>query len=261
MYQNRTYRKCLNIILAAILVTAGLASLLTAAGISGSCIAHAAEGGGTWVATSTPSYKHPVTGAIEDSGDNESIGQGMTESVLYRKALIEKNASGEYYATMRIYMLDNISDISFAVQSRGDSGWNSVTAEKTQENKGGDYCADYRIKIPDQNAIVRLSVNVTARGREVVFFASFSDLKEGHGNFVAEMASSGSSGDDVEGLTTSLDNEKDSSAKTSDKAESLPAISWVLVLQCILIILVPSLVIGGGLMAVIVWLRNREEIE
>ena len=56
MYQNRTYRKCLNIILAAILVTAGLASLLTAAGISGSCIAHAAEGGGTWVATSTPSY-------------------------------------------------------------------------------------------------------------------------------------------------------------------------------------------------------------
>ena len=158
-------------------------------------------------------------------------------------------------------MLDNISDIKFAVQSRGDSGWNSVSADKTQENKGGDYCADYRIKIPDQNAIVRLSVNVTAMGREVVFFTSFSDLKEGHGNFVAEMASSQGSGDDVEGLTTSLDSEKDSSAKTSDKAESLPAISWVLVLQCILIILVPSLVIGGGLMAVLIWLRNREEIE
>ena len=88
MYQNRIYRKGLDLILTAILVLAGLASVLTAAGITDCGSVHAAEGG-TWVATSTPSYKHPVTGAIEDSGANESIGQGMTESVLYRKALIE----------------------------------------------------------------------------------------------------------------------------------------------------------------------------
>ena len=45
----------------------------------------AAESGTAYLATATPYYKHPVTGKIEDPGQNEGIGQGMTESSERRK--------------------------------------------------------------------------------------------------------------------------------------------------------------------------------
>ncbi len=39
----------------------------------------------------TPYYSHPVTGVIEDPGNNPGIGQGMTENVLSPQALVEHN--------------------------------------------------------------------------------------------------------------------------------------------------------------------------
>lgn len=281
----------------------------------------AAESGTAYLATATPYYKHPVTGKIEDPGQNEGIGQGMTESVLKGgKGLIEVTDSGKFYATVRFYMMDNISNVRFWAQERGSSGWSRVSARIMQENAGGQYCSDFRMRIPSQNAILRASMYVSAMGRNVVFYIGFSNLKKGSGNFIVSVSNSaGSSGaaasknssggtsagssqtsgsvsdsssatglqsgtsgetaadgtvladenseltadgdllDSADGLTTSQD--ETAQASSSEKEESLPALSWVLVLQCILIVLVPALVVGGVLMALLIYIKNREEIE
>lgn len=252
---------------------------------------YAAESGTAYLASATPSYKHPVTGKIEDSGQNEGIGQCMTESVLYKKALVEITDSGAAYATVRLYMMDNISKIRFWVQEKGASGWSKSSAQIMQENIGGKYCSDYRIKLPSKSAIIKMRMYVSAMGRDVTFYARLSGLKEGHGNFITSVAAStkksnstdstaasASSGntaadkattasgegsellEDEDGLTTSQDQETEQ-AKASGASESLPALSWVLVLQCILIILIPALVVGGGLMGLLIYIKNREELE
>ena len=261
---------------------------------------HAAESGTAYLAAATPYYKHPVTGKIEDPGQNEGIGQGMTESVLYKKALVEITDSGKTYATVRFYMMDNISKVKFWAQNRGASGWSSTSYQIMQENIGGKYCSDFRVNIPSKTAIVKARMYVSAMGRNVIFYMNFSNLKEGHGNFITSVSAStkssggssaasgstGSSGtqaaasagsaadtaaaddgtgaagdgtlDDTQGLTTSQDQTQEAAAVSSGSV--LPALSWVLVLQCVLIILVPALIVGAALMGLLIYIKNREEI-
>lgn len=302
----------------------------------------AAETGTAYIAKATASYKHPVTGVIEDAGNNEGLGQSMTESVLHAKALIEKTESGKIYATVRIFLTDNISDIKFWTQKRGASSFNSVSATLMQENIGGVYCSDYRFQIPSEDAVVKASFYVTLMGRDVVFFFDFSNLKEGSDDFlvsvgqgttseqtkessanqtvetattetktevleventtktssteetskettaseekeeetkaeessdetkVAEETTESSSGMDLineaEGLVLSDDTLlQDTSDQTAEDTENstantvIPALSWTLVWQCILIITLPSLIIGSALFGALIFLKKREE--
>ena len=76
---------------------------------------------------------------------------------------------------------------------------------------------------------------------------------------IRDLTADGDLLDSADGLTTSQD--ETAQASSSEKEESLPALSWVLVLQCILIVLVPALVVGGVLMALLIYIKNREEIE
>lgn len=325
-----------------------LVALLCVSGLKVST--QAAETGTAYIATATASYKHPVTGVIEDSGNNEGLGQSMTESVLNSKALIEKTDSGKLYATVRIFLTDNISDIKFWTQKRGASSFQSVSATLMQENIGGVYCSDYRFQIPAEDAIVKASFYVTPMGRDVIFFFDFSNLKEGSDDFIvsvnqssaSEQTKSASSAQTVETATTESKVEavetqsttKSSSTKeTSETAEkssqesktdeatseesdeqeettkteatktetadesssgmelineadglvlsddtlleadseqtdavedsadtmTIPALSWILVWQCILIITLPSLIIGGAVFGMLIFLKKREE--
>ncbi|MFR6437630.1 MAG: heme-binding Shp domain-containing protein, partial [Peptoniphilaceae bacterium] len=72
------------------------------------------------------SYSHPVTGAIEDSGKNEGIGQGMAEGVLDPQALYEE-VGGKRMLTIRLHMMDNVSKVSIAAEKRGASGFSNVS--------------------------------------------------------------------------------------------------------------------------------------
>jgi len=144
--------------------------------------------GTAYIADVKRDYNHPVTGQSEDSGNNEEIGQPMVESVGYGQALIEKENTGNTYATIRMYMMDNISNVSFQTQERGASSWNNVSANIMQENMAGEYCSDYRLLIPSENAIVKVQAYVTPMGRAVVFFMSFSNLQEGNTDFIVSVA-------------------------------------------------------------------------
>lgn len=129
-----------------------------------------------------PSYKHPVTGNVEDSGGASSYatGQGMVESVMGTSGMLEETESGAYYLTVRMSLMDMTSKHTFQVQKRGDSHWNPVSATVTgngsdKNGKTSDFC----FSVPDKNSIVRASMYVEPMGRNVVFYASLRNLKEG----------------------------------------------------------------------------------
>ena len=137
-----------------------------------------------YLAKATPYYKHPVTGKIEDPGNNEGLGQSMTESVLYSKALIEEISDGKTYATIRIFLTDNISNVRLWSQRTAKDSWTKASAVIMQENMNGKYCSDYRLQIPDKTAILRMRFYVEPMGRDVVFYIRFSNLKKGSGDFI-----------------------------------------------------------------------------
>ena len=125
-------------------------------------------------------YSHPVTGAIEDAGKNEGIGQGMAEGVLDPQALYEE-VGGKRLLTIRLHMMDNVSKVSIAAQKRGASGFNEVSYDSPQ---GGGEWKDFRFQLPAKDCVIRLSLFIDAMGREVVFYGDMGNMTPGNTDFV-----------------------------------------------------------------------------
>lgn len=258
----------------------------------------AAEQAKVYVTKATSYYKHPVTGEVEDIGKNEGLGQPMTESVLHPKALLEVDSSGKLYATVRFFLTDHISEVSFSTQKRGETSFKKVSYEITQENIGGTYCSDYRIQIPSEDAIVRAQIYITAMGREVIFYCDFSNKKAGKGDFIAtvgtenikqqeivvtkvteepqvveaseEQGEQGEQGEEVAEPTEAptieptevpiIESTEDINKENVEVQKIIPSsLSWMLVLQSIIIITVPSISILIFYFLICLFLQRKEK--
>lgn len=142
-----------------------------------------AASNGIYTATATPHYRNPLTGKIEDSGgeDSEVLGQSMTESATYTKALVEVDSNGNTYITVRLKLMDNIQNPTFKVDG------SSVSASLMQEDYSAN-TADYRMKVASENSVIRCSMYVVPMGRDVIFFITVSNLKSGSGDFVRSIS-------------------------------------------------------------------------
>lgn len=138
---------------------------------------------GIYTATATAHYRHPTTGVIEDSGGENSavLGQSMTESATNKKALVEVDASGNTWITVRLNLMDNIQSPKFQVDGR------SVSASLMQEDYGSN-TADFRLKANSEKSIIRCNMYVTPMGREVIFYITMGNLKSGSGDFVTSIS-------------------------------------------------------------------------
>lgn len=138
---------------------------------------------GIYTATATPHYRNPLTGKIEDSGgeDSEVLGQSMTESATYTKALVEVDSNGNTYITVRLKLMDNIQNPTFKVDG------SSVSASLMQEDYSAN-TADYRMKVESENSVIRCSMYVVPMGRDVIFFITVSNLNSGSGDFVTSIS-------------------------------------------------------------------------
>lgn len=172
---------------------------------------------GVYTAAATAHYRHPVTGVIEDSGGEgqEALGQAMTESALYKTALVEVDASGNTYITIRLQLMDNIKNPSFKVSSGGSGSFSGVSVKKMQASGN---TADYRMKVPGENAIIRCSMDVIAMGRPVIFYITVSGLKSGHGDFITSIKTESSSNENSSGGSSS--GSGNSSGSSSSKESS-----------------------------------------
>lgn len=180
---------------AAAVLTAVTVGILSAAAVfsqNGNPV-YAAENG-IYLANANPSYRNPSTGAIEDSGGEGSavLGQSMTESATYGKALIEADPAGNTYATIRMQLMDNIENPQFQVDG------SSVSATLMQEDYSSN-TADYRFRVNSENSVVRVNMYVTAMGRDIIYYITFSGLGEGSGDFITSVTveeKGGSTGSD-----------------------------------------------------------------
>lgn len=168
-----------------------------------------AASGNVYTCVIHPSYAHPVTGVIEDSGGEASYatGQGMVDGAIYTTGILEVTDSGEYYLTIRMSLMDYTSNHSFWVQNAGDSGWSSpavgVTGNGTDNNGA---TADICMQVPGENCVVRGSMYVEAMGRDVIFYLYPSDYTAGNNtnmNATIVTEASGSSGTGNSGSTSS----------------------------------------------------------
>lgn len=132
------------------------------------------------IAKTTPYYSHPVSGVIEDPGNNPGIGQGMTENVVSPQALVETTDDGRIFLTVRYNLANYIKNETFAVQNYGDQDFYSVSAEITGQT---EETRDYRFEIPSKNIVVRATFFVGPMGRDVIFYYTISDFVEGNTDF------------------------------------------------------------------------------
>lgn len=154
---------------------------------------YAAETGKTYIATTQAHYVHPVTGEVADSGNNEAIGQPMTENITNSKALVEQTDSGSMYATLRLSMMDSISNVRFSTQEWGGDGWNLVSSTVMQENVGGDYTSDFRFAIPSESVVIKVEFYVAPMGRDISYFVIFTNFEEGSLDFIVSIDNTGTS--------------------------------------------------------------------
>lgn len=142
-----------------------------------------AASNGIYTATATPHYRNPLTGKIEDSGgeDSEVLGQSMTESATYTKALVEVDSNGNTYITVRLKLMDNIQNPTFMVDG------STTSASLMQEDYSAN-TADYRMKVASEKSVIRCSMYVVPMGRDVIFFITVSNLNSGSGDFVTSIS-------------------------------------------------------------------------
>ena len=120
-------------------------------------------------------YEHPVdwkSKKILEEVHRKQLGEGMVEGAISSKGLLEVTDAGDYYLTFRISLVDYTSDLSFSVQKRGESRFQtqSVTQTATGKDNNGT-TKDLRIKLSSQDSIIRCSMYVKPMGRNVIFIS------------------------------------------------------------------------------------------
>ncbi|MDO4268437.1 MAG: heme-binding Shp domain-containing protein [Eubacteriales bacterium] len=175
------------------LLTVMAALVLTA--LAGSGTAWAMEAG-AYLVTVTPSYTDPETGRIEDPGNNEAIGQGMTQKLCGPQGLLEVDAAGNMYLTVRYFMSQFVSDVSF--EERNGGSYQSRSWERVQERAAVSGASnidekygstDYRIPIGSTDSVFRGKAYIEPMGRSVVYFFTISGPTAGSGDFVTSAVS------------------------------------------------------------------------
>lgn len=168
---------------------AGFASARLACALAGACLAllavaalpGAAFAASVYTATATPSYAHPGTGAIEDSGgsDSQVLGTSMVESATDSAAFVEVDDAGNRYVTIRLKLQNMVSDIQFQVDNSWTGSFSPISADIVQEDTSA-HSADFRMAVSDESAVFRCSMYVTPMGRNVVFYITLSNYVEGN---------------------------------------------------------------------------------
>ena len=114
------------------------------------------------------------------------LGQSMTESALNKAALVEVDPQGNTYVTVRLNLMDNIQNPQFQVDGSRNGNFSAVSATVMQEDFT-ENTTDFRMQVPDENAIIRCNMYVIPMGRDVIFYITVGDLKSGSGDFIASV--------------------------------------------------------------------------
>ncbi|MCL2529468.1 MAG: hypothetical protein FWE41_03955 [Coriobacteriia bacterium] len=121
-----------------------------------------------------PSYVNPITGQIEDQGNNPGLGQGMVENLILKTpATLLIDAEGTVFITFRVGLVEESKD--FRIELLDENGAvkkavpYNIVAEQPDKNT-----QDLQISVPSVDSILRVSLVSIPMGREVVGFLQFA---------------------------------------------------------------------------------------
>jgi len=152
-------------------ITLGLVVLLTGALFAPLSVAVAAE---EQSLQAVASYVNPITGQIEDQGNNPGLGQGMVENLILKTpATLLVDAQGTIFITFRVGLVEESKD--FRIELLDENGAvikavpYNIVAEQPDKNT-----QDLQISVPSADSILRISLVSIPMGREVVGFLWFA---------------------------------------------------------------------------------------
>lgn len=156
-------------------------------------VALAAEETSVSTATATAHYSHPVTGAIEDSGGSSSavLGQSMVEGVTGTQALVEVDAEGSTWVTVRFSLINEVSDVAFSYDVDGSGAAYADAPATLMQQDDVNETGDFRFSVPSVDSVIRCSLYVAPMGRSVVFFITLSDAVAGNAAGFVESVAAG----------------------------------------------------------------------
>ena len=144
-----------------------------------------------FTATAAANYANPDTGAIEDAAgeSNTTLGQSMVTGIVQPVALVEKDAQGKTFVTLRFKLANDIGDVLVATDASNSGQFGAESAAQNMQSLAEDEMGDYRFEVPDENATIRVNMFVEPMGRNVVYFVKLDSLVEGNpGGFVESVS-------------------------------------------------------------------------
>lgn len=125
-----------------------------------------------------PSYVNPITGAIEDSGQNPDLGQGMSENLIMRTPATKLvDSEGSIFITFRVGLVAESQDLAVELLDEQGSPARSIPYSII-EDFPEDNTRDIRIMVPDPDPMLRISLISIPMGREVICFTTFAPAGE-----------------------------------------------------------------------------------
>ena len=152
---------------------------------------------GVYTGSVTTSYYNPDTGNIDDGGTaNAALGEGMCRSATAETALVEIDADGNIWITIRLLLQSSCKNITFYARTAYDS-YAQVSYDIMAEDSGND-SIDYRFKASSAGVKLKCTMYVTPMGRDVLWYLYLdtSTLASGSGDFVVSI-DTGDTGDDT----------------------------------------------------------------
>ena len=169
-------------------------ALLTAGLSFGSSVSAYALSAGTYTVTVKPYYRDPVTGVIEDPGNNEAVGQGMCERMCGSTGLLEVESDGSMYLTVRYYLSSFVHDPSFEERTSGGSSFGSTISYQIMQTKAPVEGAaniedkygytDFRLPVSSIDSTFRGKAYINPPGKHVVYYFQASNPVAGSGDFI-----------------------------------------------------------------------------
>lgn len=139
---------------------------------------------GVYTASVVTSYYNPDTGNVDDGGTaNAALGDGMCRSATAKTGLVEKDAEGNIWVTIRLLLQSNCKDVAFYTRTGYDT-YSQVSYDIMAEDSAND-SIDYRFKVSDAGVKIKGTMYVTPMGRDVLWYlyVDTSTLASGSGDF------------------------------------------------------------------------------
>lgn len=148
---------------------------------------------GNYSVTVVPTYQNPVTGEIEDVGQNPSLGGMMVQAQVQSVGYVEITENGEIYLNTRWNQADANIYATFETSTTGEGDWYVRDYEVTNQVEAGEYefmgntfaatVTDYRFQLDTLNDVIRCTNYVEAMGRDCVWYCYLADLTEYDGSW------------------------------------------------------------------------------